>query len=121
LFGVFARDLADGGILGADETTRSNGFSDSASAPAGRRTCSSFSLVIRLVLLERVRARGRPGEESYRLDDMRRLDAAYARWLSGWRLSPVIAVSAIDRDLRDMTKIERLAAAVSQMVRIPGA
>jgi deoxyadenosine/deoxycytidine kinase len=111
MLGVFVRDLHDSGLLDDHEVRTLERIVEIGETLAG-----SPDLLIVLHgdaqrLLERIRARTRPGEEAYDLADMQRLEAAYDRWVNGWDRSPVIDVDATGHDLRRPEEIERLAAA----------
>jgi deoxyadenosine/deoxycytidine kinase len=112
MLGVFVHTLQDEHLLDTDEVrllTKILALSERLSG------VPDVLVALRAApdtLLARIRARRFTDEDAYRLSDIERLSAAYDRWISGWRRSPVIEVDVDTRDLRDPGEITRLATEV---------
>lgn len=119
MFGVFVCDLQRDGVLAPEEVRTLERLLELGELLAG---VPDLLVVLHgdpRVLLERIRARGRPGEDAYTLGDMQRLETAYAAWTGAWDRSPVIDVDALTVDLRTTTGIRWLAAQVRDALGLP--
>lgn len=109
MFDVFVRDLHSTGALDDDELLTLGRIVGLAERLAGVPDLLVMLHADPSHLIERIQARARPGEDVYDIQHMRRLDACYQAWRSGWDLSPVIDVDTTIRDIRHAHEIDRIA------------
>jgi deoxyadenosine/deoxycytidine kinase len=119
MLGVFVRDLHDVGLLDGDELRTL-----AQVVEIGERLAGAPDLLVVLhgdpqELLERLRNRRDPGDDSYDLADMRRLANAYDRWRATLDDRRVIDVDVAEVDLRSASAIRDLAEEVRSLLALP--
>ncbi|HTC59981.1 MAG TPA: deoxynucleoside kinase [Solirubrobacteraceae bacterium] len=112
LFGVFAQDLQETSFLDEDEVRLLGRL-----VAIGEGMCGVPDVIVMLhaspaELFARIRARQRPGEESYKLSDIVRLTERYEAWSLSWDRCPRIDVDTSEIDLRTLASLRRLASEV---------
>ncbi len=112
MFGVFVEDMCARRVLSTDERNVLRRLARLGEALAGLPDVLVVLGAHPEELLARVRARARPGEETYDLTFFRSLESSYADWASRWTQSPVIHVDAARRDLRRGDEVAALAVQV---------
>jgi deoxyadenosine/deoxycytidine kinase len=120
MFGVFVRFLHEQGVLEPDEVRTLDRL-----LKLGEQLAAVPDVLVVLhadpqVVLERIRDRGRPGEDAYTLDDMRRLELTYLEWADGWSVSPVIEIDTNEVDLRVDSEVRRLAQRIDEALEPTG-
>jgi deoxyadenosine/deoxycytidine kinase len=116
MFGVFVRFLHEQGVLDPDEVRTLRRLLKLGEQLAGVPDVLVVLHADPHVVLERIRDRGRSGEDAYTLDDMRHLETTYREWAEGWCDSPVVEIDTTELDLRMDSDVRHLARQINAVL-----